>query len=68
MFELANVAASHNCFINADPMWRIHFDMGVSPQKAWDIEYASLGTVGKSGTVDASELFVSNREVAVGLF
>jgi DNA adenine methylase len=25
-------------------------------------------TVGKSGTVDASELFVSNREVAVGLF
>ncbi len=45
MFELANVAARHNCLINADPMWRIHFDMGVSPQKAWDIEYASLGKV-----------------------
>jgi len=44
MFDLANVAAMHNCLVKADPMWRVHYDAGMTPSQAWDAEYASLGS------------------------
>lgn len=45
MFELANVAAKHNCLIKTDPMWREHFDSGMTPEQAWEAERARLGHV-----------------------